>query len=206
MYEHLHAPVLTQVKGCVLVYALSFTARQIAESHRQCLLVGFCKLWLCGILVAANAWRQHVVYRCLVVIFLYVDSCCGYSSASCHRVVKCLLVYSPLTSDEVEAAETHHDRACEAGEKHTHETYAREVVYRAYLLLVFPERYAELVPCGCTLFAVSQRSRVDTFVDDVILPHHHVLRAYAHVVLEIFLILVERIVLIDILNVGSGLV
>ena len=93
-----------------------------------------------------------------------------------------------------------------ARKEHAHEAYAREVVDGAYLLLVLPEWYAELVPCGGTLLTVAQCRCVYSFVNNMVLSHHHVLRSYAHMVLEVFLILVERIVLVYVLYVGSGLV
>ena len=97
MHVHLHAAVLPQVKCGVLVYALGLARRHAGESHGQRLLVGFGELWLCGVLVTSDAWRQHVVDGSLVVVFLNVDGCCRYCSAASYGVVKCLLVYSPLS-------------------------------------------------------------------------------------------------------------
>ena len=94
----------------------------------------------------------------------------------------------------------------ETGEEHTHEAYRREVVDGTHALLVVVERDAELIPRDATVLAVTQGLRILTLVDDVVATNDEVFRTYRHLVLIVFLVLIERVVLVDVLHVGQRLV
>ncbi len=94
----------------------------------------------------------------------------------------------------------------ETSEEHTHEAYRREVVDGAHALLVVVERDAELIPRDATVLAVTQRLRVLTLIDDVVATYDEVFRTYRHLILIVFLILVQRVVLVDVLHVGQCLI
>ena len=91
------------------------------------------------------------------------------------------------------------------GQEHTHETDARQVD-GALLAGVLRQRDAELVPLHRLATAIAQGDCGLTDVRDEVLAHLHVLRTDAHLVLQVALILVQRIVLVDVLNVRIGLI
>ena len=94
----------------------------------------------------------------------------------------------------------------ETGEEHTHEAHRCEVVDCAELLLVLAQWDAELVPVDGLCLVVAQLVGVLALVYDVVLAHLEVFGADRHAILEELLVLVERVVLVDILNVGCRLV
>ena len=111
--------------------------------------------------------------------------------------------------DEVKRGEAQHHGTLEIGQEHTHETYGREVIDAAHLRAVgrhLLERYAELVPGDTVLVAIAESLGCHTLVDDIVLADTHLAGIEGHTVLVILLILIQRIVLVDVLNVRSRLV
>ena len=206
MHKHLHTTILTKVVSGILIYTLSLVARKVCQCHRQCLLVSLGKLRLCRVLLTTDAWRHHVVDRSLVVVFLNIHSSCGKGAATRSGVVESLLVYTPFATHKVETTKSQYDRMLETCEEHTHEADACEVVDGAHFVGIFLQRNAELIPCGCSLLAISQWSCIHTLVYDVVFAHYEVLRTNAYTILIVFLVFVEGVVLVDILNVRSCLI
>ena len=63
-----------------------------------------------------------------------------------------------------------------------------------------------MVPSNVALFAIAQDGACDALVDDKVLTQNGITRMQAHMVVEILLILVQRVVQIDVFHVGRGLV
>ena len=149
----------------------------------------------------SNAWRKGVVYRCFVTIFL--NAYCAYCHLACSRsaVVKILLIYSPLTSHKVKTTKAHHYRMFKTSEEHTHETNARQVCYTTHIFLVIADRYSKLIPSHLFSLAISQFRFSLMNINDEIMSYLHIIRTNAHMILIVFLVFVESIVLIDVLNI-----
>ena len=206
MHKHLHTTILTKVVSGILIYTLSLVARKVCQCHRQCLLVSLGKLRLSRVLLTTDAWRHHVVDRSLIIVLLNIHSCCGKGAATGSRVVESLLVYTPFATHKVETTKSQYDRMLETCEEHTHEADACEVVDGAHLVGIFLKRNAELIPCGCSLIAITQWSIIHSLVYDIVFAHYEVLRTNADMILIVFLVFVESVVLVDILNVRSSLI
>ena len=90
----------------------------------------------------------------------------------------------------------------ESGHKDTSKADCRKVGDVAYNLLILAQRHFELIPFDLLLRAVAHRHDRHLLVGDEVLTHHEVFGADRNTVLEIALVLVERIVLVDILYIG----
>ena len=206
MDEHLQALVLAQVYGGVLVDAFRLACSHVCDGHLHSLLVSLDKLWLCRVLLSADTRWQNVVDRGLVGILLNVHGTDNHLSGVACRVGKVLVVGAPFATDEVEIAETQNDRLGESGEEHTHEADAGEVADGTDLLLEVGQRNAELIPVGGLPVAVAEGLNVGMFLDDVVLTDDEVFRTDRDVVLIVTLIFVQRVVLVDVLNIRGCLV
>ena len=166
------------------------------------------ELALVGVGHAADARRQDIVDGQFLVVLLNVyganleRACCRGRGA----IVEALLVASPVGLDKVEGSETQDNRLLEARHVHTDEADGGEIRDAAYGALEFLQRDAELEPSLRFLVAVAQRCCDVTNVGDEVAPDDGVARVYADVVLEIFLVLIEGVVLVDILHVRRCLV
>ena len=94
----------------------------------------------------------------------------------------------------------------EVGKEHTHETYAGKVGDGALFGGILIQGNAELVPLDRLAITITQRDRSLTDVRDEVLANHHVFGADTHLILKIALVLVKRVVLVDILDIGIGLI
>ena len=208
MDEHLEVFVLAHVQVGVLVHGAGVSRSQVTYRQREGLFVVFGQLALCRIHYAADARRQYVVHRCLVVVFFDVDSRYFHASVRGGHFagIKSLFVGTPFGFHQIQCGETKDDGLFETGQEHTHEPYAREIVDVAHFLLVFGKRYAELIPIHLFRVAVAELDACRTFVHDMVLPHNEVFRTDADFILVIFLVLVQCVVLIDVFHVGCGLV
>ena len=206
MHEHLDVLVLAQVERGILIHGLRLSVAQIANHHRQRLLVALYELRLRRVGIATDARWQYIVDGCHVVVLLDVHSTDSHLTRLRATIVKTLLVDAPIATHEEQRTEAHHHGMLETGEEHTHEAYRREVVDGTHALLVVVERDAELIPCDATVLAVTQRLRVLTLIDDVVATYDEVFGTYRHLVLIVFLIFVQRVVLVDVLHVGQRLV
>ena len=213
MDEHLQALVLTQVEVGVLVDALRLTLSQVAHRQTEGLLVVLDELRLRGVSGTVDARRQGIGHGLAVGILLDVDGTHHHRSRlGTGSRLQTLLVLAPFAAHQVERAEAQHDRFLETGEVHTYETDGGEVVDSADLVPAFSQRDAELVPADGGGVAVAQLHPTVAAVGDVAVGQGAVVVslqdvvADMYLVLEVALILVERIVLVDILHVGTRLV
>ena len=171
------------------------------------MLVALDQLRLCGVGHSADAGRQYIVDRSLVVVLLDVHCADLQSGPLCRSLarVKCLLIGSPVAMNQVQGGQTQDDILMEARQEHAHEAYAGEVLYVAHLLLVAAQRDAEQIPGALFGVAVAQLHAGRTLVCYMVASHNHVLGTDAHVILVILLVFVERIILVDVLHVRRAL-
>ena len=206
MYEHLDAFVLAHVDGRVLIDGFSLTIRQVRDHHIERLLVALDELRLGGVGIATYSGRQHIVHGKLVVVLLDVDGADRETSRLRSRVVDVLLVDAPLAIHQLERSESEHDGMLEAREEHAHEADGGEVVDGTHAALVVVDGDAELIPGNMVGETVSKGRLRLAFVDNVVLADHKVLRTQGDMILVVFLVLVERVVLVDVLDVGRSLI
>ena len=213
MDEHLQPLILAQVVVQVLIDGLRLALTQVPHRQAEGLLVVLHQLRLVGVGGTADARRQGVGYRLTVGILLDVDG------THLHRTrlgssgrQEALLILAPLATHQVETAEAQHDGFLESREVHTHETDAGEVVDIAHPLLALGQGDAELIPAHGQRVAVAQLHVAVAAVGNVGVGGHavvvglQVVVADADTVLEIAFVLVQGIVLVDVLHVGSHLI
>ena len=94
----------------------------------------------------------------------------------------------------------------ESRDKHTHETNGTEIVDSAKLPFKLVYRDTELIPCDCLLLPIAQLGSVITLVNDIVLSYHQIFWTDGDMVLIIFLILIQRIVLVDVLHIRHRLI
>ena len=207
MYVHLQMLVLAHVVRTVLIYGSGIAGAEVACHHGHGLLVALHQLCLCGVGHSADARRQYVVDRSLVIVLLYVDSTYfqGGILCRCLTCVESLFVGAPVPMYQVQGGQTQDDVLLESCKEHAHETYAGKVLYVAHLLLITAQGNAEQIPGTLFRVSVAQFHACRTFVGDMVSSHHHIFGTYAYVVLIIFFVFVECIVLVDVFHVGCTL-
>ena len=122
MSKHLDALVLAQVERRVLIDCLCLPRTQILDGQAQCLLIRLDQLRLGWVLLTLYAWRQDVVDRGFLRIFLNADRTCLQCSTSSGT--QRLVVGTPCTTHQVKRTKTQDDWLLEVGQEHTHETDA----------------------------------------------------------------------------------
>ena len=116
-----------------------------------------------------------------------------------------MFIDTPLSAYQVKRAETQHDRFGEIGEEHTHEADAGQIDNTLFSTIL-RQWDAELIPLHRLTITIAQRDGSLADVCDIVMSQHHILRAHTDVILQVALILVQRIVLVDILHIRIGLV
>ena len=153
MGKHLDTLILTEVESSILVYRLGFSTGQIPDNKAQSLLVGFNQLWLTRILLTTDAWRQDVIDRSLLGIFLKIH---GTSlQGSTRSSTQLLIISTPFTTYQVERTKAQNDRLLETRKEHTHETDAGEIIDITLPALELIYRNTELIPGNRRLGIVS---------------------------------------------------
>ncbi len=204
--EHLQALVGAQVEACVAIHAAGVAGLQALHLHLHRLLVELRDLRLARVDDAAHARRQHVVHRLAARVLLDVhrvdvDGAVGRSVAAQVQVI---VVVAPLAAHQLEGGEAQVGGLLEAGHEHAHEANGGEVVDRAHLFLIVAQGNVELIPRDLLLLAVAGGHLGGLLVDYVVFAHLEVGRANRHAILEIALILVERVVLVDVFHIGHA--
>ena len=202
---HLQMTIAAQIERGITIDGLRLALAQILHHHTECLLVGFGQLWLTGVCDTLDARRQYIVDRTTVVVLLDIDRT-HLQRTAIRASGQRLLIDTPLTTYQVERTKAQHDRFLELGQEHTHKTDAGEVGDAAHTVVVLRERDAELIPPHLFPVTITQGSGIFADVGNEVTAQLHILRAQAHLILEITLILVESIVLINVLHVRIGLV
>ena len=213
VYEHLHPPVLAQVERGVAIHSLRLSMLQFLHHHVECLLIGLYELGLRGVCHTVNAWRQHVVHRCLVIVLLDVHGTHLHRTTLGTACTEALLVEAPLSAYEVEGSEAQYDGLLETRHEHTHEADAGQVADATLLVLILRQGNAELVPVHAGRITVTELHATGTHVGDETVGRRspvaigiEYLWRDAHLILEIALKLIEGEVLIEVFHIRAALV
>ena len=206
MHKHLHTTILAKVERSVFIHGLRLVMAQLFNVQCQRLLVALNQLWLCGVLGARDARWQHIVYGLLVVVLFNVYRAHAQFARLCGRGVEHLVIHTPFATHQVEVAKAQHDGALKACEEHAHEADRGEIVDAAHLLFKVGQRYTKLVPRYLFGIVVTQLWRCFALVYHIVASHHKVFGADRDVVLIIFFVFVKGVVLVNVFNVGRGLV
>ena len=159
---------------------------------------------MAGVGDTGHAGRKHVVDRRTLGVLLDVDNANVDLSrrGGVAAGVEVKVVGAPLAAYKLEATEAQVVCLLESGHKDTGEADGRKVGDVAYDLLILAQRHFELIPFDLGLGAVAHGHDRHLLVGDVVLTHHQVFGADRNTVLEIALVLVERVVLVDVLYIG----
>ena len=200
--------VLPHVVVAVLEDGACVAGREVLGDEGQRLLVLLHELCLVGVRDACDSRRQDVVDGQFLVVLLDVDGSHLEACADgwCLPVVERLFVAAPVGLHEVECGKSEDDGFLESCEVDAYEPDAGEVRDASHGALVFLQGYSELEPTFRPLVAIAQGGDDASDVGDVVASDDGVLRVQADVVLEVFLVLVECEVLVDVLHVGRCLV
>ena len=106
---------------------------------------------------------------------------------------------------QVEGGQTQDDFLAESGHEHSHEADAGEIGNAAHSAFVSVNGHTEQVPCTLFCLAVAKLYAGLAFVGNVVASNHHVFRTDAYAVLVVLFIFVQRIVLVDVFDVGRAL-
>ena len=202
---HLQTLVVAQVEHGVSVDGTCIARIEAGDLERHRLLVELGNLALARVDDTCDAGRQNIVDRFARGVFLDVDN--RYVELSVGRsiaaLVEIVVVATPFAAHEFEGSEAEVGDLTEARHEHTSEAYGREIVDRTDHLLIVAERDLELIPFHLVVLAISSTHHRHLFVGDIVASHFEVAGTNRNLVLEIAFILVERIVLVDVLDVGG---
>ena len=106
---------------------------------------------------------------------------------------------------QIEGGQTQDDFLAESGHEHSHEADAGEIGNAAHSAFVCVNGHTEQVPCTFFRLAVAELYAGLALVGNVVASNHHVFRTDAYAVLVVLLIFVQRIVLVDVFDVGRTL-
>ena len=207
MDEHLQVLVLPHVVPRVLVHRPRIFRTQVHHAQHHRLLVLGNQLGLTRIRLTTHTRWQHIVNRQTGTVFLdidrlHVDRCTRVHRYTYRRQVA--VVLSPVAAHQVQGRETQVRLFVEARHVHSHEADALPVAYGADLLhvrRVAAQRYLELIPGHHLRLAVAQIHFRLFLLHNMLRAHFHHLRTQLDPVLVVFLVLVERVILVDIFDI-----
>ena len=208
MDKELQVLVLTHVVVAILVNRLCVARGKVLHDYTQGLLVLLHQLALVGVGDTTDAGRQNVVDRLLATILLNTYRAHSHSGAGAggFACVEGLVVAAPVTMYEVEGGQTHDNGFFETRKEHAHEAYGGEVVDGAHFRFVAMKGNAEEIPSHLLTIAITQFGTHRALIDNVVAPNDEVLGADGDVILIVFFVFVERVVLVQVLNIWCGLV
>ena len=202
---HLQAAIVAQVEHGVAVYSAGVSGIEVGDFKHHGLLVELRYLALSGVDDTCHTGRQNVVDGFARGVFFDVD----YGDVQLTlggriaALIEVEVVAAPLAAYQLQGGETQVGGALEPGHKDTGKAYGGEVGDAAHDFFVVGQGYLELIPLGFVVFAVAAAHHGCLLVGDVVLTHDKVLRTYGYAILEVTFVLVERIVLVDVLDVGD---
>ena len=114
------------------------------------------------------------------------------------------LVVAPFTTHQLQRCKTQVGFGFESSHEHTHEADCREILNITHFFIIIGKRYGELIPSSFLSLAIACMNISHLFVGDVVLAHFHCFGFNIHFILEVAFVLVQRIILIDVLDIGRG--
>ena len=207
MHEHLQVLVLAHVVARVLVHGPGVARTEVHNPQYHCLLVLGDELRLTRVGLSAHTRRKHIVNRRTgTVLFyvngLYVNGRTGIDRRTDRREITRVL--PPVAANEIQRSETEVGLFLAVREVHTHETDRFPVTDRTYLLhsrTVSLERNLELVPGDISCLTVTQLYFANLLFGNMLFADVHHIRPEDHFVLVVFLVLVEGVVLVYVLDI-----
>ena len=208
MDKKLEVLVAAEVELRVFIYRTRIATGEVLHGQREGLLIVFKHLFLSGFDATADARRKHVVHWSFLVVFLKVHRTYHHFArlSTESSGVERLFVVAPFSAHQVECRQTQHDRLVKPRHEHAHEADGREIVDTSVATFVLFDGDAEEIPLRFGRLAISSLCIDGATIYDVVLSHLHGIRTDLHTILIEFLVFVERIVLIDVLHIGSNLV
>ena len=122
----------------------------------------------------------------------------------CTDRIQIAVVLTPIAAHQIQRRKTQMRLFRAARHVHTHEPDTLPVAdrtYRLHVRRIAAQRYLELIPVHRHRLAVTQIHLRRLLLHDMLQTHLHHVRAQLHAVLVVFLVLVERIVLVDIFDI-----
>ena len=176
---HLQALVDAEVEACVLIHRTCIAGTE--SCHLKChrLLVELCHLRLTRIYDSGDARRQHVVHRRAACVFLNVHGIDGERafSRSIAALVEVVVVGAPLAADKFKRSKTQVCGLLETGHEHANEADGGEIADASHHLVIFLQRYLELIPHHRHLLSVAHALHDAALVGDMVLAHLEVFGA-----------------------------
>ncbi len=205
MYPHLKALIVTQIKGSVTVDGTCVTRLKPCHLHRHRLLVELRYLRLSRVGYTAHTRRQHIIHRLASCILLdvYDRQVKLALDRSVTSRIEIEVIGPPLPAHKLKSRKTQMRNLLEPGEENAGKPYSREVGYGAYNAFIVAQRNLELIPLHLLILTVTCTHKRHLLVGDVVLSHYKIFGTNRHLVLEVTLILVKRVVLIYILDIGT---
>ena len=203
--KHLQPPILAHIQRNVFIDGARIAGCQIVHTHNHRLFVFLRQLRLAGVGFARYAGRQHIVHRRFFIVLFDAHRRHVHGTDSRRRigrVVQRFGVTAPFATNQFECTETQKCRFGKSVHKHTHEAYRFEIANRADFLFVLANRNFELIPSNIFGFAVFEFDMRHNLIGDKIVAHFHGCRPQTDTILIVFFVLVQRIILIDILDIG----
>ena len=133
MHKHLQAFVLAHIIYHVLVHRTCIFRRYIIQSQHHSLLILRYQLRLSRICLTGYTWRQHIVHRCTIRIFLYIHSLHIQRTRTCvwiayvvlvirHILIQTFAIIAPLTTYKIQGCQTNMSFLIKTCQKHTSKT------------------------------------------------------------------------------------
>ena len=118
--------------------------------------------------------------------------------------VEVVLIVAPLATNKFKRSEPQVCRLFEAGQEHAHEADCREVLNVTLFLLIVEQRNGELIPSCLLHLTIAGVHIGNLLVGNIVHAHFQGVGMNGYTILEVTLVLVQCIVLVDILDIGSG--
>ena len=208
VYEHLQALVVTHVVSHVLIHGSRVFRRQVVYAQYHCLFVQRHELSLSRISLTGHTRRQNIVNRLLVVILLDVH---GLYIQHRTRIdirsqrIQVLCVRPPFATNQRHRRKTQVRLVLAVSHVQTHEPNRLEVTDitdLADIRAVAAKRNLKLIPRHFHFFAVTQGHFGDFALGYMLLADLHHVGSENDFVLVVPLDLVERIIVVDIFDIG----
>ena len=210
MDKHLKFSIVAQVILGASVYGACIARGEVADVHRQRLLIQLDGHRRRAVpFLALNAWRQDIGYRVPASVLLDIDGTDAErrvgpgASGIVSRLQQVLGVLPPRGIHQLKGGETQNDGFLEIAQEHTHESYRMESVQLTHQLVVLADWDTELIPLAGGGAAIGQHDIGGfLYVDNVVLANLHVGGVKFYQILVVVLSLTEGIVLVDVLDIG----
>ena len=205
MDEHLQVLILADVVSGILVHGACIVRTEVHDTQHHRLFVLGDELCLTRVGLSAHSRREDVVNRRTGTVLLDINRLHADRRGIYHRDAvgsEITGVLTPFTAHEVHGGKTKIGIIPEFLEVDTHKTNGFPVADTASFDHIFAfERYLELVPGHILGLTVTQCDLTHFLLRDILLTDLHHIGAQDDLIFVVFLVLVERIILVDIFDI-----